>query len=86
VLTGTTGKYAPLNRYLEELPAAQATARLTIAELETLLGAPLAATARRDQSYWMTYTIARNNWRRRGFRAQLDRARGVVTFTRLGLV
>jgi hypothetical protein len=79
-------EYEPLNRYLVQLPAAQATVRLTFAEIETLLSAPLAVTARTMQNYWTTNIMARKNWRRRGFRAQLDRGGGAVTFTRQSLV
>jgi hypothetical protein len=79
---GRARKYEPLNRYLEQLPACQTSVRLTFAEIEAVIGAPLPVSARTVRSYWVDHTMARLNWRRRGFRAELDRASGAVTFTR----
>jgi hypothetical protein len=82
VSKGQRGMYRPLNGYLERLPADQAAVRLTFAELEALLATPLSASTRTLTSFWSSSSVARRNWRRSGFRAQLDRASGAVTFTR----
>ena len=74
-------KYLPLLRYLEALSPAQQTVSLTFAELETLLGNLLPASAWM-QSYWTASSIARTNWERSGFTATLDRIERRVIFTR----
>jgi hypothetical protein len=73
-------KYPRLARYLEALPADQASVRLSFAELEGILGGPLSLSAR-QAPYW-SYVLARH-WRPLGFTAKLDRLDGAaVTFTR----
>ena len=79
---GQPSKFAPLNRYLAQLPADQATVRLTFAEIEALIGAPLSLTARTTQDAWTLHPVARHNWLPHGFRASLERRAGAVTFTR----
>jgi hypothetical protein len=68
---------------LEALPADQPSVRLTLAEIETLIGGPLPASAYM-RSYWTRSDTARKHWHRLGFAAQLSRAELAVTFTRRG--
>jgi len=82
---GQARKYEPLNRYLEQLPACRRSVRLTLTEIETLIGASLPRTARLDAGYWKRHTMARQNWRQRGFTARLDRLERAVDFTRRSL-
>jgi len=69
--TGQPSKYAPITRYLAQLPAGRRSVRLTFAEIETLIGGPLSATAQTNQSYWTTTITAR-----------LDRVERAIAFTR----
>jgi hypothetical protein len=80
---GWARKYEPLNRYLEQRPAGQTSVRLTLAEIATLIGAPLPKSARLLPDYWSRHTMARINWRQCGFAARLDRVDRAVDFTRL---
>ena len=79
---GQPSKYEPLYRYLAQLPADQATVRLTFAEIEALLGVPLSATAQTKHEYWTINIMARRNWHRHGFTARLDRVERAIDFTR----
>ncbi|MHB8574854.1 MAG: DUF7662 domain-containing protein [Dehalococcoidia bacterium] len=74
-------KYLPLNRHLESLPADQASASITFAQLEEILGAPLPPSAWLAH-YWAGSSVARYNWERSGFSARLDRLGRLVLFTR----
>jgi hypothetical protein len=63
------GKYDPLGDYLAAQPPTTATVRLTLVEIEAILGAPLPMTAQWT-GFWTNY--ARNPpsraWRRVGWR------------------
>jgi hypothetical protein len=77
-------KYQTLLNWLEALPEDQPSARLSFAELEHILSAPLAANARVATGYWAGSATAQRNWLRVGFSARLNpRDGGSVTFTRL---
>lgn len=77
------GIYAPLQAYLRSLPRERADVRLTLKEIETLLGMPLCSTAQYFPFYWAK-TIAQH-WQAVGFSARLDTNGRCVTFTRGGL-
>ena len=84
-------KYQPLAAYLAALPPETATAALSFAEIEALLGAPLPRSARTPQfwtnvrQHWGGSAQARA-WRRAGWRVagvRWEPRPPVVTFERL---
>ncbi len=75
------GRYAPLLATLDALPAGQPSVRLTLTAIAALIGEPLPLSANMRR-YWTHTDIARKNWNRRGFAAELQRAERAVTFTR----
>lgn len=81
LMPGRPGRYNPLLDALDGLPPDQGSVHLTFAELETLLGAPLPASAQRPD-YWTSSQVATLNWQRLGWRARLSHADQAVTFTR----
>jgi hypothetical protein len=80
-MPGQRGRYAPLLAYLDAVPPEEPWVRMTFAAIEALIVAPLPASAQRPD-YWTSSQVARLNWQRIGWAARLDRAAGVVTFTR----
>ncbi|HLZ70223.1 MAG TPA: hypothetical protein VKV26_09995 [Dehalococcoidia bacterium] len=76
------GKYAPLIRLLQSTPGEQAIVRVTIAELEAILGEPLPASALRP-GFWSSRGLnASRAWKRLGFVVRLDRECRLVLFIR----
>jgi hypothetical protein len=51
-----TGKYAPLQQYLNALPQMQQSVTLTFAELESLLSIELPSSAREHRPWWANQT------------------------------
>jgi hypothetical protein len=79
-------KYDPLADYLAQVPDDQVT--LTLAEIETILGAALPGTAR-SSAFWSNYeeNPPARAWRRVGWRTARQRPRQwveAVTFVRVG--
>ncbi len=46
------GKYAPLEKYLRDLPAAQQEVKLSFAQIEGILKSRLPASAYEDERWW----------------------------------
>jgi hypothetical protein len=75
-------KYQPLVTWLQALPAEQASAALSLAAIEQLIGQPLPHSAY-GTSHWAGH-LAYRHWRRIGFVARFShRDGGTVTFTRI---
>jgi hypothetical protein len=77
-----TPKYAPLVAWLEELPADQDRAELTLSEIAQIIGQPLPGVAG-TQTFWTRSLSVRYGWQSAGFSAWLNHYTKVVTFTRL---
>lgn len=75
------GRYAPLLAYLAALPPDAPSVRLTFAEIEAIIGAPLAASAS-SPGFWTSSYTAHQYWRRHGWNAKLHHADRAVVFTR----
>ena len=79
-------KYSPLSDYLARQTAT--VVKLSFAEVEALLGAPLARTARVNANWWCNEDPAKTRhvqcraWAGQGFRAEVKMARRVVWFYR----
>ena len=75
-------KYEPLRRYLLTVPSATVT--LTFADLETLLGSALPASAG-TRAWWYQQAPPRRAWEAAGWRlSRADRSQQRVTFVREG--
>jgi hypothetical protein len=79
---GEPGKYAPLCTWLAALPAEQEEAVLTLAEIETIIGAPLPVGAGTPH-FWSSAPQELRNWGPVGFHARLDYSTQRVHFTRV---
>lgn len=73
--------YRLLDRYLATLPAEQATAHLTLAELAAMLGPATSAPPSRMPN-WNAADLARVFRHRAGFAAAFNRYDHAITFTR----
>jgi hypothetical protein len=77
-------KYQPIVDWLLTLPAEQGFVRLTLAEIERIIGQALPLTARTRHGYWRDTPMAQRSWLSIGFSARLNlHDGGSVTFTRL---
>jgi len=75
-------KYQPLLDALAALPAEQTSLTVTFAELEELLGQPLAPSAKTSTTYWSGGSVAESNWLTWGFTGHLWRNMHTITFRR----
>ena len=78
-------RYDPLRDYLQRQQAA--TVRLRLDEIESLIAAPLPASARRHRPWWANETagahVQARAWLAAGYRiAEIDTNRGYATFVR----
>ena len=87
--TGQPSKYEPLRRYLAGLPPDQGLVTLSVAEVATIVGAPLPASARTSRFWlnarrtWGMSSQARA-WQGAGWRvADFDYRAETVTFVRV---
>jgi hypothetical protein len=78
------GKYDPLLRWLQALPADQEHAHLSLGHIEDIIETPLPAGAA-SSVFWRSGPRAQQHWCPLGFRATFDRFDRCVTFTRVQL-
>jgi hypothetical protein len=74
-------RYRPLFHYLEALPPEQQVIRLSLTDLQGILGPPSAPTVGSIPN-WNAAGVAAAFRHRPRFAAQLDRTTGVITLTR----
>ena len=80
--TGRPSRYDGLQRWLAALPTEQQEASLTFAEIETIIGGALPATAG-STAFWAGSFVSKQYWRSAGFAARLHRRPPTVEFRRL---
>jgi hypothetical protein len=78
-------RYAPLGKYLRDLPSSQRDVTLTFEEIETILGATLPPSAVRHRQWWANQSRGSRapHWDAAGFRVDsVDAGRRIVRFAR----
>jgi len=84
-----TGKYAPLEHYLRDLPATQGEVTLRFERIEKILNDKLPSSAYEDRRWWDHETegnhVNKRAWSNAGWKvANLDVNKKRVTFVRAG--
>ena len=83
------GRYAPLEKYLRELPESRKAVTLDFEEIERILDVKLPASAYEDDRWWLHEKEANHvesrSWTKAGWKVErADVGQKRVTFVRLG--